>query len=381
MPKRWSRRALRLPTSTPDDELREAVADTVADLERDARAESGGELPTVSSREAAAPRPRGANGRRRTDGPPRALRRQRRNRRLELLPAPGNEGIARCGAAGAARVRCLGASARGRGRSRPPVRRATRRRPARRGFSEQLAEPARRRHGGAVSVAGRQSSPRTPARDPGCARRLVRLSNRSRRRPHEPRSPSRVSRRNRQPRARSRAPRRVCVPFAANARQRARRVRACAALRGRAVRGRRYRAGARSTTPTCCCRSARASPRCARARSRTPESAVTSSRGSRRRAARSSIFDVEEFASFAGNLLELRGTDGPVIALSAAALGSLAATTRRDARTVRPARSRRHRDDRAPRRRQRALHAGRGGVAASGSVRAAPAGNMPPQIS
>jgi len=38
---------------------------------------------------------------------------------------------------------------------------------------------------------------------------------------------------------------------------------------------------------------------------------------------------VEELASFAGNLLELRGTDGPVIALSAAALGSLAATTRR----------------------------------------------------
>jgi hypothetical protein len=38
---------------------------------------------------------------------------------------------------------------------------------------------------------------------------------------------------------------------------------------------------------------------------------------------------VEELASFAGNLLELRGNDGPVIALSAAALGSLAASTRR----------------------------------------------------
>jgi hypothetical protein len=38
---------------------------------------------------------------------------------------------------------------------------------------------------------------------------------------------------------------------------------------------------------------------------------------------------VEELASFAGNLLELRGKDGPVIALSAAALRSLAAPTRR----------------------------------------------------
>jgi hypothetical protein len=38
---------------------------------------------------------------------------------------------------------------------------------------------------------------------------------------------------------------------------------------------------------------------------------------------------VEELASFAGNLLELRGNDGPVIALSAAAVGSLAAATRR----------------------------------------------------
>jgi hypothetical protein len=37
----------------------------------------------------------------------------------------------------------------------------------------------------------------------------------------------------------------------------------------------------------------------------------------------------EELASFAGNLLELRGKDGPVIALSAAALSSLAAPTRR----------------------------------------------------
>jgi hypothetical protein len=36
-----------------------------------------------------------------------------------------------------------------------------------------------------------------------------------------------------------------------------------------------------------------------------------------------------ELASFAGNLLELRGRTGPVIALSAAALGSLAAATRR----------------------------------------------------
>jgi hypothetical protein len=37
----------------------------------------------------------------------------------------------------------------------------------------------------------------------------------------------------------------------------------------------------------------------------------------------------EELASFAGNLLELRGAAGPVIALSAAALRSLAAPTRR----------------------------------------------------
>ena len=37
----------------------------------------------------------------------------------------------------------------------------------------------------------------------------------------------------------------------------------------------------------------------------------------------------EELVSFAGNLLELRGRDGPVIALSAAALRSLAAATRR----------------------------------------------------
>jgi hypothetical protein len=38
---------------------------------------------------------------------------------------------------------------------------------------------------------------------------------------------------------------------------------------------------------------------------------------------------LEELASFAGNLLELRGQHGPVIALSAAALGSLSAATRR----------------------------------------------------
>jgi hypothetical protein len=37
----------------------------------------------------------------------------------------------------------------------------------------------------------------------------------------------------------------------------------------------------------------------------------------------------EELVSFAGNLLELRGRDGPVIALSATALRSLAAATRR----------------------------------------------------
>ena len=37
----------------------------------------------------------------------------------------------------------------------------------------------------------------------------------------------------------------------------------------------------------------------------------------------------EELASFAGNLLELRGSAGPVIALSAAALASLATSTRR----------------------------------------------------
>ena len=37
----------------------------------------------------------------------------------------------------------------------------------------------------------------------------------------------------------------------------------------------------------------------------------------------------EELASFAGNLLELAGSAGPVIALSAAALRSLAAPTRR----------------------------------------------------
>jgi hypothetical protein len=37
----------------------------------------------------------------------------------------------------------------------------------------------------------------------------------------------------------------------------------------------------------------------------------------------------DALASFAGNLLELRGNGGPVIALSAAALSSLAATTRR----------------------------------------------------
>lgn len=37
----------------------------------------------------------------------------------------------------------------------------------------------------------------------------------------------------------------------------------------------------------------------------------------------------DALASFAGNLLELRGSDGPVIALSAAALRSLAAPTRR----------------------------------------------------
>jgi hypothetical protein len=39
--------------------------------------------------------------------------------------------------------------------------------------------------------------------------------------------------------------------------------------------------------------------------------------------------NAEELASFAGNLLELRGSHGPVIALSAAALRSLAAPTRR----------------------------------------------------
>ena len=38
---------------------------------------------------------------------------------------------------------------------------------------------------------------------------------------------------------------------------------------------------------------------------------------------------VEELASFAGNLLELRGARGPIIALSAAALGALTPATRR----------------------------------------------------
>jgi hypothetical protein len=38
---------------------------------------------------------------------------------------------------------------------------------------------------------------------------------------------------------------------------------------------------------------------------------------------------MDELASFAGNLLELKGAKGPVIALSAAALRSLAAPTRR----------------------------------------------------
>ena len=73
----------------------------------------------------------------------------------------------------------------------------------------------------------------------------------------------------------------------------------------------------------------------------------------------------EELESFAGNLLELAGSAGPVIALSAAALQLVSRADAAHARAVRPARAGGHRNDRAHRRRQRALHAGRSAVAAA----------------
>ena len=65
----------------------------------------------------------------------------------------------RCRPACAARVRRVGPGARGRRRARASVRGPARRGAARRGVSEQLAEPARRRHGRALSAARRQPPP------------------------------------------------------------------------------------------------------------------------------------------------------------------------------------------------------------------------------
>ena len=208
--------------------------------------------------------------------------------------------------------------------------------------------------------------PRAAARRARGARRLVRLPHRPRRRSHERSKPrgeylegtgSLVLDRERRVAYACRSPR----THAERLREFARAL----ALRDRAVRGRRRRRARRSITPTSCCRSARASPRCARARSPTPRSAARSSRGSRRSGRELIDLTVEELESFAGNLLELAGSAGPVIALSAAALQLAGRADAARARALRRARDGGHRNDRAHRRRQRALHARRGGVAAA----------------
>ena len=111
--------------------------------------------------------------------------------------------------------------------------------------------------------------------------------------------------------------------------QRSRSSRAQLQLRRRAVSRPSMAPAARSITPTSCSRSARASRPFARALSPIAPSATASCNGSRNRDERIIDLRAEELASFAGNLLELRGAAGPVIALSAAALRSLAAPTRR----------------------------------------------------
>ena len=133
----------------------------------------------------------------------------------------------------------------------------------------------------------------------------------------------------------------------------------------------------RSITPTSCSRSARVSPRCARG-DRGPRSGASSSRGSRLAAASSSTSRTDELESFAGNLLELAGVRAPDrIVGRGVALPCRADAAR--ARAARPARLGRRRDDRAHRRRQRALHAGRGGVAAAASP-PAPDGTRRPRF-
>ena len=202
-------------------------------------------------------------------------------------------------------------------------------------------------------------------RDILAALERMRLPHRSRRRPHGPRSARRVSRRNRQPRARPRTARGVCVPLAANARQLAlaefaRQLRydvvpfTAVDGAGRAI----YHTNVVLSVGT------RFAALCTAA---IADAAERRAVVAHLEASQREVIDLsnDELESFAGNVLELDGASGPVIALSAAALRSLAAADAARARAARPAGDGRHRDDRAHRRRQRALHAGRGGAAAT----------------
>ena len=278
-------------------------------------------------------------------------------------------GIARRRAARTARVRRAGARARRRRRARASVRRSTRRGAARRGFSEQLAELARRRHGRALPDAGAEPPPRAAA---------ATCSTRSSTRAAIASTASSISRRSKPAASISKAPAASCSiargAWPTRASRRARTPMRSPSSRARsATRSCRSRPSTppagRSITRTSCCRSARASPRSARARSPTPRSAarvVARLEALEPRAHRSRGRGARELRGQSAGARGQRGAGHRVIGCGAALAGRADAAR---ARAPRRARAGGHRDDRAHRRRQRALHARRGGVAACGLVR------------
>ena len=158
------------------------------------------------------------------------------------------------------RVRCTGPEPARKRDSRACRRGRSRAGPSRRSVPEQLDQPARRRHRGALSDTGAQSPARAPAGAGRGARRTRRVPRGAPPRPHASRAARQVPRGHRQHRVRSRRARGLRVPVATHPPRAARRNSVPNSATRPARSPRWMRPACRSITRTCCWRSARSRP-------------------------------------------------------------------------------------------------------------------------